>query len=410
MHDKQNKQNEQNTRNTQNAQGKPNEQSLPLNVFSDWGQKVRVRLMSGMTGILLIFVLFISVHVPSVQAFWGDAIPAAYLKQAMEVAHNQIQGAILGAQKALSASVLYEQIMNSIAGSGGEVRFVTDVDGFLRQSAVNEAQLVVKDWITQMTRGMNNCGYTSVRRDPRTGQVQQSGGSVCGLVGELANVNFSRNYLDRAASTATNYIFGELNAQKMAILNEACPTNVRQNMFAEGNLRCFNTFLRNNTWDFTLEAKEQYDSAVIEIRRQSEAKFIAFQGFLPSTTERSSSTRNLDPLGNVVQGVGQGIRNIGSKIRSDQITTPGSLIKEITAQATNIGTQFAAGTSSPSEFVGYLAGAYINRMIMNVVNDGVGKVKSVINREVKQVQETLNDARREIERNIGPIENFVPLY
>jgi hypothetical protein len=135
----------------------------------------------------------------------------------------------------------------------------------------------------------------------------------------------------------------------------------------------------NNEFKMKLDAEELYIEEKVKVEKENTAQFVAYSGYLP-------------------------------KKDGENIITPGSLIKDINAQVNNIGTLFAAGTSNPAEFLGYMAGAYVNRYIMETINEGVGEVKATLNREIKQVEKNIQQVSNDIEDAQGTISNFKPKF
>jgi len=337
------------------------------------------------SSVLVVFLAIVSFTPQKAQAYWSDAIPAAFIKQALEVAYDQIQGAILGAQKALSVQVLYQQVVDTISGSGGEALFVTDIDDFLNIQPKKAAELVLNDFLSDVTRGQDVCSYVTEWIDPDTGDKKQTGGINCDPSDGL---NFAQSYLQQITDDAEKYVLGEVGEQAYSILSEVCPSDIGESMFDSGNLQCFNTFMHNSGWKLNIEAAEVYAQAEAEKVQENVTQFIAGGGYLPKTETISD----------------------GSGGTKEAIITPASLIEEISGQVHEIGTLFAAGTTSPSELFSYLAGAYVNRMIMGALNNGLGDIKSILNGEVGQITKNIGDIFGEIEDVDGPGANWEPIF
>ncbi|OGI21877.1 MAG: hypothetical protein A2808_01845 [Candidatus Moranbacteria bacterium RIFCSPHIGHO2_01_FULL_55_24] len=287
---------------------------------------------------------------------WADAIPAAIMKQTMETIARSIEGALMGSLKLAAVQVINSTVGQLVGGNTlGQALIIVDYNDFLQRQPEQTADLFMNDFYTLTLRGKaSSANYIG------------AGGTSGNVTGNYAT------YLKSQAEKTTN-------KKTTPTYNLDEYTSDPAKMFAEGDLRAFNAFYSNpanNPFGYSLLAEEAYVGKYSsEVEKQ---KIIATSsGFLPQT----------DKDGNVI--------------------TPAASIEELVSKATGLPQDIIANASNPGELLSGVMMAAVNKTINGLVQKGVGKIQSNIQREIRNVDNQISGALNDATGRLGPAAVFI---
>lgn len=279
------------------------------------------------------FVIFFSVAIAisPFQAKPADAwleMPGQFLKQALEVLYKQIQGIIMGAAKQAAAQSILQQVSSIVGGSGGSgPMFITDYRDFLVIQSLNEANVFINDFISQTTSLRNSTNYEGF----------DNSGNVGSYMRQLSTLG--RRATSESPIPQISYRGDPLK------------------MFANGSFKNMTSYLSgiNNPWAYELIVKKNYRSRIAE------------STFVRQTTSDS------------------GLGFLGAQ-QNGKIITPGSLTKDIMANAQDLGNKIIAGASNIPEVITSIVTSAVTQSLQN----GIGSSKSYT--ENKSAEENKNSS------------------
>lgn len=288
--------------------------------------------------------------------YWGSTEVGVYEKTMMEEIARAIEGALLGALKAAAIQALNQQVGQIIGGGGssGQALFITNYNDFLYQGPAERTELYMNDFFTMMTRGKGSSANYAGAGD-RGGGIKDSFANYLITVGR--NVTVARS------SSVTN--LEEYTASPQA-------------MFAEGDWRAFNAFfsnLANNPFGFAFQAEQVYQNKLEQEQREALVKAQSAGGFLPSEA-------------------------------GGAVIAPGSVIEAAQVQVQNLPNTFLATATNPGELLAGVVSAMANKIISNLVQNGIGQVQSNIQRESGNVKNQVDAAQNRDIRSQGPGAGF----
>jgi hypothetical protein len=307
---------------------------------------------------LLLIVIF-SLY-PNRASAWGDAIPAAIIKQTMETIRRTIEGALLGTLKVAAIEVLNSQVMGFVGGAvGSDSKVITNFEDFIDTVAEEEAErIVVNDFLSQSLRGK---------------------GSVANYIKVDTNGGIRADY----DAFLRDAILETVRDRKRISQNDyaECSTSGSDPRVAidEGDLRAIGCMLaseKNNPIGISLAAEEAYD---VEYQKKSQEQIVKAQssGYAPAT----------DKEGNII--------------------TPSGSIENLVNNVTNLGSDIITGATNPGEFLSGVVVSVVNRTVSNLVQKGVGEVQGKIRREIRNVDRKIVGAKNDAERSLGPGAIFI---
>jgi len=278
-----------------------------------------------------LIVLFMISFTPNVKAeYWGSNASSAILKQILEKIFKQIMDAMLGAAKK-SAAQSVNQSVDSAIGSGSSAKYITDWNNFLFQQPQEKMVTYMNDFFSGSTGGKNSSlNYIS------------NGSSGSG-----------GNYMSQVQKEAKSYVLPQGQSS-------GCEIGDSSKIFKDGTWKNFNTMISNpncNKFSYTLKAQGVAMQKLYELEEQAKTIAISYQGYK-----------------------GQG--------SNGQISTPGSLIKDMQANAKNIGNQIIGGATSVPEVITSL----VTQMVTQTISQGIGGAKSAIQKQVTNQASGLNNA------------------
>ncbi len=109
--------------------------------------------------LLMIAFVLVSLMAPKADA-WGDSIPAAIIKQAMETIYDTIQGTMLGALKTSALALLNTQTMSLIGGVSGKSPIISDWKNFIYDEANTQTVAYKEGLLTSIFEGRNTSMYS----------------------------------------------------------------------------------------------------------------------------------------------------------------------------------------------------------------------------------------------------------
>ena len=271
---------------------------------------------------LLLFgiIVFASLPTVSVKAdAWGTNAQAAFLKEALEEAYKTIQGIKLSVLKQTAAQTMQKNVGNLISSGNGKALVITNWDDFLVKQPVSNTNLYMNDFFTMTSKGT----------------ASSSNYSAAGLLKE-GTQNYSSVLIAQAKKSTTNTSFPVMDLNKY--------TSDPSQMFSTGNWRAFNSFISNpanNQFGYTLLAQDAYASKLAAEQNKAAIQAIAYNGFK-------------------------------AKMDGDTVLTPGSTVKDIYSQTSDLPNKIVAGATSPEEVIT----ALLTRLVTQTLTQGIGQNKA----------------------------------
>lgn len=280
-----------------------------------------------------------------------DAIPAELLGQAIQKIVDFLDQFLRGIAKSLAVQMAVRQA-NKLTGDGHKngPSFITDYKRYIYSIALDESMVFVNDFLTE-TLGAKYSGLVYVAA---SGNLQSLG----------------RNYMSYLAAEAN----AGLRDTNFCKYNLDQYTNNPLTSLQNGDWRVFNALVANpcnNPTGYTYEVKRAFQE---DLQRRSDlarTRAIAGQGF--TGTEKN--------------GV---------------ITSPGSLIKDMTAEVNNSAMKLIPQATGWGEVLSAAAGAFVNQVMTNMIQRGFESVAKKVDRELGKVDKKVLEARQEIEGSLGP--------
>lgn len=306
------------------------------------------RFQKGLAAFMICSLLLVSVPRP---VYAWDAIFGSIAKQAFEILWNALEGLLKGIAKRLAVEMAVRQA-NKLTGNGNKngPSFITDYKRYIYSVALDESMIFVNDFLTE-TLGAKYSGLVYVAA---SGNLQSLG----------------RNYMSYLAAEAN----AGLRDSNTCKYNLDQYTNNPLTSLQNGDWRVFNALVANpcnNPTGYTYEVKRAFQE---DLQRRSElarTKAIASQGF------------------------------IGAE-KNGVITAPGAIIRDSISKATNMPMDLIAPAGSWGEILSAAAGAFMNQVMTNLVQNGFESVAKKVDRELGKVDKKVLEARQEIEGSLGP--------
>lgn len=320
--------------------------------------------------------------------------------------------------KQQAVQTIVNQIQNSVAGGGGEVKFIVNWQDYLVKTPEETTKKYMNDYLTKTISGKSSkSGYSpagciqgfcfdkktssldsdktyasegffgshaiaSSSGDACSSDSQCSGGAKCvscASVGAKCSGNMCVKQKGSAGGDGGNYYQQLLELAKKETIDKKSPTVTYpgdpSQMFKEGNFKNMSIFLQdgsiNDPWSYLANAKEEYQNKLEEEKTIAQTKSIAYEGFI---------------------GTGEG------KYGNGFIKTPGSLTKDIVANAQDLGNKVLASATHPEEMIT----AFISQMITKAIDQGIGNVQNQINKLSENVSNKSKEASSGNVSQFGP--------
>lgn len=275
-----------------------------------------------------IFLFSIYLTLSPMQARPADAwmtMIGVVSKQFMELMADTVKGIILGAMKTAAITVLNEAVTDFVGGSSPQdSKIISNYQDFIFTQPQAKAELYLNDLLSQTTGGQSSSSY-----------VSNEG------IGDYASpASGGAAYKTQLANSAKAIITSQKN-----IIQPTYVGDPGQNMFAEGNLDNFNSYLSgiNNPWAYNLYVQQKYQEKLEQEKEAARMEALTGMGFK------------------------------GTK-QNGEIITPGSIVSTTMSNVLDIGNKSLASASNPGEVIS----AVVQQIIMQALQNGIGKAQENI--------------------------------
>jgi len=293
--------------------------------------KIKNKNIRNKTGTLIFIAFFalVSVLVPTKKAkaipSWPDVINA-FIDTGLEEIAVIIKGAIMSALKQAAAETINSTVNSLVSGtSQAGALFITDWEDYLVSGPMAETSLMMNDFFGVTLRGRS---------------------SRSNYISECADVN-KRSYYNNMraqAEKATKYI--DIRGLQSDFEDFACDG---VQMFEKGTWQAFDAFLKpmNNVMGYTLTAQGYQMTVEERLKEEARVKAIANNAYV-----------SLEKDGKVI--------------------TPGSTIKELQAQAMDVGNKILAAAEHPGEVIT----AVVSKIATDTIKSGIGNAQRNIQKNI----------------------------
>ncbi|MDO9231240.1 MAG: hypothetical protein Q7U36_02015 [bacterium] len=211
----------------------------------------------------LLFV-FCFYNIPKSQAaFWPAVDPG--ITSGLQKILEMVNGLIVGTLKQQAVKMLNSQV-DILAGSGadGEPTFIINWETYLVDEPMNETNLYMNDYISQMTRGRNSSSLYSTEGFSGPANYGAQLGQAAGILGKAKNPELSY---------------------------EGDPSQMLQT----GNFKNMELYLSgvNNPWSFKIAVQAEQQRVFENKKFAAQNKAIANQGFPGTATSPGILTKEL---------------------------------------------------------------------------------------------------------------------
>lgn len=299
----------------------------------------------------LVSILVMAVPAPAARAgVWGESIASGFMQTAINAILKFIEDTLKGLAKRLAVELAVRQA-NKLTGHGhkNSPTFITDYKNYLYAVVLDEAVLATNDFLTQ-TLGAKYSGlvYTAA-----SGNLQSLG----------------RNYMTYLAAEA-----------QLGLSDSYCKYNLDQytvdpiRSLQQGDWRTFNALIANqcnNPAGYAQQTRRFFQADLERRRKANETRALAGGGFLGAE-------------------------------KNGKITAPGVLIRDVTSEAQTMALKLIPAANGWGEILSAAAGAFVNTMMTNLVQDGFESVSKRVSRELGKVDSKVLEARRDLEQQLGP--------
>ncbi len=202
--------------------------------------------------ILTVFslMLFCFSGVPKSQSAWIPGLDPGIMEGLMLI-EDMINGLQVGTMKQQAVLGLNMQVdMLAGHGAGGEPSFIINWQSYLIDEPMNETNLYMNDYISQMTRGRNSSSLYSTEGFSGPANYGAQLGQLAGVLG---------------------------NAKQQRLTYEGDPSQMLQG----GNFKNMELYLSgvNNPWSFNIAVESEKRRVLEDKRFTAQAKAVANQGF-----------------------------------------------------------------------------------------------------------------------------------
>lgn len=306
-----------------------------------------MRLKNKIFVVFLISIIFSQtpISTPSTHAFWGEFVQENY-HFILKKIDDTITGTILSTLKQQAMKMItgqMEKLIGGGAGSGG-AKFITDWKDYIVKKPKDETKVYMNDYLSQITKGRgSSTGYV--------GKSSAPGGSLSsGMKGAKLSEGFGGNYSSQLVNMAKKKVVDPKTPQ---MTYEGDPSQ----MFSSGTFKNMNHFLSgiNNPWSFEMHTAAEKKKKDEENTRIATAKAIANNGFKSVGEKEKASAKG-----------------------KESISMPGSLVKDMAANAQDLGNKILAGATHPEEIIT----AMVSQMMSKAMQMGISQVQSMVGKEI----------------------------
>ena len=289
---------------------------------------------------LVLSLILFPIH-KSQAALWPSIDPI--IKTALEKVVEMVQGMMMGMLKQAAVQAINKQMGSMIGGSNSKnAMFITNWADFLVQQPINQAGIYINDYISQTTKG--------------TGSV--SGYKPAGSEG-VSNTS----YASQLAQGATALTSEAPKTPQMTYTSDP------SQMFSDGTFKSMSSYLSgvNNPWAYNLDVQSKYQQEIENQKQIAQTRAISYQGFTGTQ-------------------------------KNGMIITPGSLTKEATANAQDLGNKIVAGATHMPEVLT----AIVMQMATQSIQQGIGGIQSSIQKEVTSTASKATQQKNSQVQSQGP--------
>lgn len=304
---------------------------------------------------LMALFLLSATPVKTVHAgYWGESFMAMFSQVSIEKILAYLEQVLQGIAKRLVVELAVRKA-NDLTGDGHKngPSFITDYKRYIYSIALDESMVFANDFLTETLGGKaSGLVYTAA-----TGGLQSLG----------------RNYMNYLAAEARNGL-----TQNYCTYSLDQYTNDPILSLQTGDWRVFNAILANpcnNPAGYTNEVKRAFEMDLQKRAELAKTKAIASQGF----------------IGTEKNGI---------------ITAPGVILKDLVSNVQKTSLELIPNANGWGEILAAGAGAFTNQLMTNLFQKGFESVAKKVDRELGKVDGKVLEARRDLEKELGPGANF----
>jgi hypothetical protein len=315
--------------------------------------------------LFLLFSLTIApINVPRAHALWGE-FPAQIFQGALEYLADMMKGVAMGSLKTAAIKSINSELESIVGGSSSEAaKFITDYQDFLIDQPKEKANIAMNDYLSQtISQGRNSIsGYASAASANLFASNYEGFGNGSFSYGlAMNNPSYGKfSYFAQANSDFDAYssaaagTFGFEEMAKAHTSEKKTPTityhgeNIAD---ASNNFENLQLYLSgiNNQWSYDIHTQAKYAELLEAEKTKAVTKAEAGSGFGET---------------------------------SDQVATPGILIKDAMANAQDMGNKILAAANNPGEVVS----AVVQSMITKAIQNGIGQAGAVAQKTIQNTQ------------------------
>ncbi len=276
---------------------------------------------------------------------WGEDFEAAILKQMLEKIQKQIEGQLLGVLKSTAISLLNTRVASLVGGSSTSASLViSDWRAYLYQEPGQKALLAYDGFKSATLKGRSS-GFSSASGGPSYESYLEK---------------FSdRHVLDTNLLNSSTTLLGELSSDPIKSVDA-------------GDIRVISAMYSSESDPLGYALRAERFKMGADAQYQTEAQ-------LKATSSGYKGVQ--DKAGNTI--------------------LPGSTIGQMVADVQDIGNKVIAAAQNPTELVGGVITTLANRMITNLIQNGLGKVQASIQREISNVDSQIMSQVDVVNRQLG---------
>lgn len=297
--------------------------------------------------ILMVFAIGFGIPTRTAHAeMWGTNMIAALVHKMLDRLDRYIEGVLLSQLKSAAIKMLDKQIDTMFGGgSGNEPLFVTDFKEYIHEVSKSYTHDVMNDFFTNSMRGtFSASNYVEVG----------------GKVGTFANgVNTGINAAAEVAQSMRLAVKEELPAFDFD--KKSLDPSLRGGLSVRDLNQMVNNPM-NNSIGASFQAKEMFYATLSQSEEIQKVKAQA-SGFIP-------------------------------KEKDGKVVAPSALLEGMVVKVKTMSTDVISTAENPEQLVAGVVTSYANQVITRVVQQGLGKVESVIAKK-------FGDVGAQVAREIG---------
>lgn len=308
-------------------------------------KKIRIFIRIRAFSLAVLFLFSVMSSSVAHAGAWGEETALLQVEQVIKYVQGQIEGILLSVLKSTAITLLNTRVMGLVGGtSTGTSQVISDWKDYLYQEPEDRVRLAMDNYYATTLRGRST-GFSSGSGSSYEAYLQRSAET------HLATKNSVSDSISR---------LGELTSDPAEALSR-------------GDIRVFTAMYSSGSdpFGYSLRA-EEYQMAVREqYRKEAELQAVAYAGY-------------------------KGVRD-----NDGNVILPGSTVGQMVADVQDVGNKVIAAAQNPVELIGGVVTSLANRMITNMVRNGVGTIQSSINREIRNVDNQVMGSVTTVNRTLG---------